>query len=277
VKFEQSPPAWIDNAELSTDPRQSQAKERKDFFAFKGGKDMAGEIEKFRAFAEAQGSVRLDLSKIAAISADEATLLAQALQALRKKNLPMWFTGPEALEGLLRAGLQRKADVVHAPVLAGHVRALHPPREKRRVRGAQPRVRGRFRGVAARLGGLCELRVGRGEDLGRQGSRRREPRRKRFPIEGLVSIAAANQMSELTAYAASRSEVTLDMGKVSRIDFAYTNTFFETIKSMQLASKRVILGEPERAQRGDPRGDRREPLRDPGAPQVQLKSLHALS
>jgi len=54
-------------------------------------------------------------------------------------------------------------------------------------------------------------------------------------------IASTNQMNELTAYAASRSEVTLDMGKVARIDFAYTSVFFETVKSMQLASKRVIL------------------------------------
>jgi hypothetical protein len=38
VKFEQSPPAWVDNADLSTDPRQSQAKERKDLYAFKGAR-----------------------------------------------------------------------------------------------------------------------------------------------------------------------------------------------------------------------------------------------
>ena len=79
VKFEQSPPAWIDNADLSTDPRQSQAKERKDLFAFKGGKDLAGEIDKFRTLAQTQGSVRLDVSKITAIAAAEATALTQEI------------------------------------------------------------------------------------------------------------------------------------------------------------------------------------------------------
>jgi anti-anti-sigma regulatory factor len=67
------------------------------------------------------------------------------------------------------------------------------------------------------------------------------PAENGFPLKGVVSVASANQVTELNAYAASRSEVTIDMGKVSRIDFMYTVTFFELVKSMQLASKRVIL------------------------------------
>src|SRR6185369_9926995 len=50
VKFEQSPPAWMDNADLPTDARQPPPRERKDLFALKGGKEMAAEIEKLRAF-----------------------------------------------------------------------------------------------------------------------------------------------------------------------------------------------------------------------------------
>jgi anti-anti-sigma regulatory factor len=241
VKFEQSPPAWVDNAELSTDPRQSQAKERKDFFAFKGGKDMAGEIEKFRAFAEAQGSVRLDFSKITGISADEATLLAQALQALRKKNLPMWFTGPEALEGVLRAAFNEKPTSSTRPywqvmfelyiLLAKSTEfeelsleyavafEMSPPAWEVYVNSVSAAVKTSVAKAVAAA----------------------NPAENGFPMKGVVSIASTNQMNELTAYAASRSEVTLDMGKVARIDFAYTNVFFETVKSMQLASKRVIL------------------------------------
>src|SRR6185436_2639833 len=108
VKFEQSPPAWMDNADLPTDARQGQAKERKDFFAFRGGKELAAEIEKFRAFAEAQGSVRLDIGKLTAIAPEEAAALADALQKLRKKAMPMWLTNPEILEKLLRAKFNEK-------------------------------------------------------------------------------------------------------------------------------------------------------------------------
>ena len=240
VKFEQSPPAWVDG-DMSTDPRVTPPKERKDIFAFKGGKDMAGEIEKFRAFAEAQGSVRLDFSKISAISAGEATLLAQALQALRKKNLPMWFTGPEALETVLRAAFNEKPTSSTRPywqvmfelcILLGKSNEfeelsleyavafeMSPPAWEVYVNSVSAAVKTSVAKAVAAA----------------------NPAENGFPLKGVVSIASTNQMNELTAYAASRSEVTLDMGKVSRIDFAYTKTFFEIVKSMQLASKRVIL------------------------------------
>jgi anti-anti-sigma regulatory factor len=62
-----------------------------------------------------------------------------------------------------------------------------------------------------------------------------------FPLKGVLSLASANQLGELNAYAASRSEVTIDMSKVLRIDFVFTASFFEAVKAMQAAGKRVIL------------------------------------
>jgi anti-anti-sigma regulatory factor len=67
------------------------------------------------------------------------------------------------------------------------------------------------------------------------------PAENGFPLKGVISVASANQIAELNAHAASRSEVTLDMSKVSRIEFHYIAQFLELIKSLQLAGKRVIL------------------------------------
>jgi len=67
------------------------------------------------------------------------------------------------------------------------------------------------------------------------------PSENGFPLKGVISVASANQVAELNAHAASRSEVTLDMGKVSRIDFHYTGHFLDLVKTFQLANKRVIL------------------------------------
>src|SRR6185436_14015583 len=40
VKFEHSPPAWIErSADEQGDPRRTQSRERKDFYAFKPGSD----------------------------------------------------------------------------------------------------------------------------------------------------------------------------------------------------------------------------------------------
>src|SRR6187399_746160 len=35
VKFEQSPPAWIEHVGETSDPRRAQSRERKDFYSFK--------------------------------------------------------------------------------------------------------------------------------------------------------------------------------------------------------------------------------------------------
>jgi anti-anti-sigma regulatory factor len=59
----------------------------------------------------------------------------------------------------------------------------------------------------------------------------------------VISAASANQVAELNAYAAGRTEVVIDMSKVLRIEFGYTSAFFDVIKAIQLAGKRVILAD----------------------------------
>jgi anti-anti-sigma regulatory factor len=241
VKFEQSPPAWIENADLSTDARQSTAKERKDFFAFKGGKDFAAEIAKFKVFAEAQGSVRFDVGKLTAIAAPAALAFAQALAHLRKKNLPIWFNNVEVLEKLLRDGFNEKPVAATRPywqlmfelcILQGKnpefeelsleyavAFEMSPPTWEVYVNSVSVAVKDSVAKAVAAA----------------------NPAENGFPLKGVLSVAAANQIAELNTYAASRPEVAIDMGKVSRIDFLYTGQFSDIVKTLQLAGKRVIL------------------------------------
>src|SRR5207302_9990184 len=106
-------PVWLEGAGDSNDPRRNQSRERKDYFALKpssaGGEISAAEVEKFLAFAESMGTVRLDVAKVIAIGPDEALLFAKALAHLRKKKLPMWFNHLDALEEVLRAAFSEKA------------------------------------------------------------------------------------------------------------------------------------------------------------------------
>jgi anti-anti-sigma regulatory factor len=48
-------------------------------------------------------------------------------------------------------------------------------------------------------------------------------------------------VAELNNYAGNRTEVAVDMGKVLRIEFPFTAPFFDAVKAIQLAGKRVIL------------------------------------
>jgi anti-anti-sigma regulatory factor len=241
VKFEQSPPAWVDSSDLSTDARGAKAGERKDFFAFKGAKDLAAEIEKFRAFAEAQGSVRLDVGKITAITAPESLALAKALQALRKKNLPMWFNNLEGLEKVLRAAFNDKPTQAQRPhwqllfelcILQGRNAEFEELGLEYAVafEMSPPAWEVYVNSVAAAVKTSVAKAVAAAN-----------PAENGFPLKGVVSIASTNQIAELNVYAASRPEVVIDTSKVSRIDFMYTGQFAEIVKSLQLAGKRVIL------------------------------------
>jgi len=241
VRFEQSPPAWVDSADLSMDVRKSQAGERKDLFAFKGGKDLAAEIPKFRAFAEAQGSVRLDVGKITAITADEALVLSQALQKLRKKNLPMWFNNLESLEKVLRAAFNEKPTQAQRPFwqLMFELYILQG-------RSAEFEEVGLEYAVAFEMSPppwevyVNSVAVAAKTSVAKAVAAA-NPAENGFPMKGVVSVASANMVAELNAYAASRPEVLIDMSSVSRIDFMYTGQFVDLVKSLHLAGKRVIL------------------------------------
>jgi anti-anti-sigma regulatory factor len=62
-----------------------------------------------------------------------------------------------------------------------------------------------------------------------------------FELKGVISSASANQIAELNGHAAAKPELVVDMGKVLRLDFGYTAAFFDVVKAIQLAGKRVIL------------------------------------
>jgi anti-anti-sigma regulatory factor len=241
VKFEQSSPAWNDTAETESDPRRPENRERKDFFGLKPGSDgtLAAEIAKFVAFAEAQGTVRLDVAKVTALAPEEATLLATALARLRRNRLPMWFNNVEPLEKVLRAAFNERATEDQRPywlllfellVLQGHEAEfeelgleyavafeMSPPGWEVYVNSVSAAAR-----TAAAPSSAAPAEAG-------------------FPLKGVLTASNANQIAELNGHAASRSEVVVDMGKVMRIDFVFTGSFFDAIKAIQLAGKRVIL------------------------------------
>lgn len=243
VKFEQSPPAWAENADAASDPRRAQSRERKDFFAVKPSHDgsIAAEVERFVAFAEDQGTVRLDVAKIAAISPEEATLFTAALQRLRRRQMPMWFNNLEGLENLLRAQFNEGSPESQEPfwLLLFELYILQAKMGEFEELGLEyavafeispPNWETYVNTVAAAVARTAApgLAAAPAPESG-------------FPLRGVISAASANQLAEFNGHAASRNEVVADMGKVIRVDYAFTAQFFDAVKAIQLAGKRVIL------------------------------------
>ena len=249
VKFEQSPPAWIDAAETASDPRRTQARERKDFFALKPSADgeLAAEIERFVTFAESQGTVRLDVAKVAALTVEEATLLTAALQKLRRKNLPMWFNHLDSLETVLRAAFNERSTDATKPywLLLFELLILQDKMTEFEELGLEfavafemspPNWEVYVNSIAAAV----KATAAPAEAAAAPPSPGNMPEAG-FALKGVLSGASGNQVAELNAFAASRSEVVVDMSKVLRVEFGYTSAFFEVVKAIQLAGKRVIL------------------------------------
>ncbi len=238
VRFEQSPPVWAGGAEAALDPRRAQSRERKDFFALKPSVtgEMAEEIEKFLAFAEEMGTVRLDVAKVVSITATEAELLTVALQRLRRLKTPMWFNAMDNLERVLRGAFNERASPATKPfwlllfelfILQGKGEAFEelglefavafevsPPNWETYVNSIAQSAAKAVPAAAPEPG---------------------------FSLKGVISLASANQFADLAGFAATQQEAVIDMSKVLRIDFNACHQFFEVVKAIQLGGKRVIL------------------------------------
>lgn len=244
VKFEQSPPGWAESGDGPTDPRRVQGRDRRDFFALKPSPagELAGEIEKIPGFAENQGSVRLDLSKVPSITLQEASLLTTVLQVLRKKNLPMWFNNVDVLEKVLRAAFNEKATEGERPywLLLFELYILQGKMDEFEALGMEYAVAFEISPPPWEVY-VNKVMEGAAKAVSAAASAAPNPADEGFPLKGVISAASASQIAELNAYAAARTEVVVNMNQVMRVEFGFTSALFDVIKAIQLAGKRVIL------------------------------------
>jgi anti-anti-sigma regulatory factor len=246
VKFEQSPPVWADDGDSANDPRRNQNRERKDFFALKPTPtgELAGEIDKLLAFAESQGTVRLDVAKVTALTAGEALRLVSVLVQLRKKHLPMWFNNAESFEKVLRAAINEGVPEDQKPywLLLFELLILQGRMDDFEELGMEYAV------AFEMSPPNWEVYVNKVADAAAKLAAPSQPSSKAAPesgfaLKGVLSASSANQVAELNAHAAAKQEVVVDMSKVLRIEFSFTPAFFDVVKAIQLAGKRVILAE----------------------------------
>jgi anti-anti-sigma regulatory factor len=158
--------------------------------------------------------------------------------------MPMWFNNLEALEGVLRAAFNEKSGRgAQRPYWAAALRAADPAWASTEAfeelaleyavafEVSPPNWEVYVNTVAAAAAKTAPVAVRSPAPAPDAG----------FELKGVISTASANQMAELNGHAASRTEVVIDMGKVLRVEFAFTSAFFDVVKAIQLAGKRVIL------------------------------------
>lgn len=245
VKFERSPPVWAASAENS-DPRRKEKRERKDFFPLTPATDGAllGEIDNFEAFATDMGSCRVGLEKVLGMLSEEAELLSIVFQRLRRAKCPIWFNGFNGFTAMLKKSIN-DASGKPLPTSLGYwsllfeLYILDGKNEEYEELGLEYAVAYEmspppWEVVMRPTGpdGTLPAPVGTtAAAAGQMG----------FPLKGVFSASSKEMLQQLSIYAAPKQEVLVDMSNLMRIDFAAAGQFFEAIRAIHLAQKRVIL------------------------------------
>ena len=249
VQFERSPPAWTVEAG-NTDPRRKEKRERKDLFIIAPDANGAllSEIDRLEAFAKEVGTCRMDFNKVKSIQAEEAELFSLVFQRLRRAKILMWFNGLNEFSAILKASINEASGsplaqsqgwwslMFELTILDGRIDEyeelgleyaiayeISPPPWELVIRptgvaDSAPTVAGSDAAVGS--GAITQLG---------------------FPLNGVVGQNSREMLQQLSIFATSRQEVLVDMSGLLRIDFAVAGTFFESIRSIQLSQKRVIL------------------------------------
>ncbi len=245
VKFERSPPNWLESHE-NLDPRRREKRDRKDLFAFGPAPDNAilAEIDRFEAFTNKMGSARLDFSKIKSVLAEEAELFAIVLQRTRKARHPLWFNHLDDFAIQLKQGINDKAgspleDSQGFWSLLFELYILDGRLQEYEDLGLEYAVA--FEMSPPAWEHVSRPTSGDDADAAQAFAARDGATQMGFPLKGVVSHVSKDMLQQLVNYANTKQEVLIDMSAVLRIDFAATGLFSETIRGIHLAQKRVVL------------------------------------
>jgi anti-anti-sigma regulatory factor len=239
VKWERSPPVWVENEE--GDPRRKEKRERKDFFPIKPSADGAllPEIDRFEIFVKEMGSARIDFGKVKSILAEEAELFSLVLQRVRRAKMHLWFNGFDEFATLLKKCINDTP----GPKSKGYWNLLF---ELYILDGKLNEYEelGLEYAMAFEASPPAWEAVNRPTGTAGEGqaeAAKAEPVVQGFPLKGVISVASKDALAQLAIYANTRDEVVIDAGGLLRIDFAFAGQFFEAVRAVHLAGKRVIL------------------------------------
>jgi len=245
LKFERSPPVWVETAERPG-PRRREKRDRKDLFVLSPSKNDAilSEIDRFEVFSTQMGSARLDFSRVKNILAEEAELLTSVLTRLRQAKIPLWFNGLEAFVVQLKQCINERTGqpldqtqgfwsiLFELHILDGRLQEYEDLGLQYAIAFeiSPPAWETVSRPTASEDKTFTDVITERNVAIPMG-----------FPITGVVSQASRDILKQLTVYASGREEVAIDMSGVLRIDFAAAGLFFDVVRAIHLLEKRVVL------------------------------------
>lgn len=184
----------------------------------------------------AQTGARLELGGIEKLEAAGSELFCRTLQALRKAGGGIRLDGAERLAGRARKSASSEAGQGHWLLLLELYQWLGKEAE--------------FEETAIEYAVTFEVSPPSWEMPEPAATRREAPNPAAaaepedvFRLRGVISEASRQQLKELIAYAADRTEVRLDMAAVTRVEFTSVGMFLTELTELDRAGKKVVISE----------------------------------
>lgn len=239
VKYEKSPPTWVEQAKQSLGPALTTGGTA--FVAFTGALDesadkAARQLEKIVA---GNPVARVEFGKLQSVDPLGAEMLLQAMQAARKAKCELVMSGAEKLAELLKGKLEvgkREDEPLWMLLLELYQHMaqqepfeewavnyaitfeVSPPSWENRPPPKKPAA------MAAPAAGASEPDV--------------------FPLAGEMYSAGSDAFRQLVDFATGREHVLIDCSALKRMDFVSAGLFLNTLTNLQITGCSVTIRNP---------------------------------
>jgi ABC-type transporter Mla MlaB component len=238
VKFERSPPPWVDAQGPEQAPARTHKPRPANYFAFTGelSEDTSSQLDRLAVLATQAQSVSLDFGKVQRIAPAAALLMHDALSDLKTRGVAIRHAGSEHLLELLAEARQAAPSETCFWLLTLDLLQLL---------GRQAE----FEDLAVNYAVQFEVSPpswepvkSRVEKAGEEGlPALSTPPANGFALRGVISTHSQDQLQALRDYAADRTSVEIDMSAVERVDFASVGLLMNLLIELSQGGRRVLI------------------------------------
>ncbi len=237
VRFERSAPVWegphhSDAAAAAPKSKMSSSVKLKGHI----DQGQTSEIERLQKIGSGDTGVKLDLSEASAIASEQAALLAEVLQTLRRAEKRVVVSGGPAFAEKLKALVAGEATREK-----NYWRLLF---EVYQVCGMQ----NEFEDAAVDYAVTFELSPPSWEVLSDamqhampMEAEEEAPAQEHFSIVGVLATGTDYKLRDLERHADNREQVFIDMSATSRVDFVTVGAFINTLIALNQKGKQVTI------------------------------------
>ena len=233
-RFEKSPPTWVLAVPEAVDP--TLATGGRAFVSLNGGLNaQAGEsFKQLSKIAQSNPVVRLEFSKLQDADNSGCNLLLQTLAELKKAKKEVVFGGAEKLIALLTPKIQpgtRENEAAWLMLLDLYQRQM---------------MQDAFEDLAVNYAITFEVSPPSWEMPAKRPVAAKAPEAKveakvGCALSGEILSAGMDEFSRLSVAAEGNEDVTVDLSRLTRIDFVSTGQFLNVLATLQKAGKRIHL------------------------------------